>query len=388
MAHAAARLPDLWVHVRVYKSSLDQSAEEFSTHVSSLELDSDNDNGRQSSLAPKSRSPKTRSCLGLGTVHTPNSSRYKNNVHSRVFQRFPFLVEMFYWIITWAFYRTTWYLANELYKDTGIWHVAEKHALSILELEQLSRSRWLFPIPEIEVQRWFTLGGHTTALSIMNRAYSLIHMPGTAGFIAWYYYVAPSHATFAIVRRTMTLTNFMAFLTFIFCPVMPPRLLPKEYGFLDTVHRDDAQSVWMSGRYVNALAAMPSMHLGYSFSIGCTLIYHSGLFRKRLEKNEVRKNRFRRFFYFLCGALYPISILMVIIATANHYWLDAIVSVVYVCTAFWCNNIFNALLVLEDWFLFLIQAEKPIPSTGQRFRASGGRKGTFISWIPNSIRTP
>lgn len=45
---------------------------------------------------------------------------------------------------------------------------------------------------------------------------------------------------------------------------MPPRLLPKEYGFLDTVRHDNAESVWMKGEVVNSLAAMPSMHFGKS----------------------------------------------------------------------------------------------------------------------------
>lgn len=192
-------------------------------------------------------------------------------------------------------------------------------------------------------------------------------------FIAWYYYIAPSHVTFATVRRTMTLTNFMAFLTFILYPCMPPRLLPKEYGFLDTVRHDDAQSVWMSGKYVNSLAAMPSMHFGYAFSIGCTMIYHSGIFRKRLEKNEVRKSAGWKLFYLLVGIGYPTMILTTIVATANHYFLDACVATCYVFMAFVCNKAFYAFLPLEDWFLWAIRAEKPIPSTGERFRELGHR---------------
>lgn len=47
---------------------------------------------------------------------------------------------------------------------------------------------------------------------------------------------------------------------------MPPRLLPEEYGFLDTVRHDNAESVWMKGEVVNSLAAMPSMHFGLSIS--------------------------------------------------------------------------------------------------------------------------
>ena len=58
------------------------------------------------------------------------------------------------------------------------------------------------------------------------------------------------------------MTNYIAFTTFAFYPTMPPRLLPEEYGFLDTVRHDNATSVWMKGEVVNSLAAMPSMHFG------------------------------------------------------------------------------------------------------------------------------
>jgi len=190
-------------------------------------------------------------------------------------------------------------------------------------------------------------------------------------FIAWYYYIAPSHPTFALVRRTMTLTNFMAFLTFIFYPCMPPRLLPVEYGFLDTVRHDDAQSVWMSGKYVNSLAAMPSMHFGYAFCIGVTMIYHSSIFRTSLEKGEAPKSFVWKAFYIAIGVGYPAMILTTIVATANHYYLDALLAVMFVLLAFTCNKIFYAFLPMEDWLLWLLRCEKPIPSTGERFRELG-----------------
>ena len=194
-----------------------------------------------------------------------------------------------------------------------------------------------------------------------------------ASFIAWSYYIAPSHPTFATVRRTLTLTNLFAFVTFIFYPCMPPRLLPAEYGFLDTVRHDDAQSVWMSGKYVNSLAAMPSMHFGYAFCIGCTLVYHSGVFRRELERGEARKSTAWKLFYILLGLGYPAMILTTIVATANHYFLDAMVATVFVLLAFTCNRVFYALLPLEDWLLWLLKLEKPIASTGERARELGMR---------------
>jgi len=315
--------------------------------------------------------PKRRRMCGL-ILYTPNTSRFADHVHSRILQKFPFLIEMFYWIITFAFYHGTKGLSRALFSKTKVWDVAQDHGLAIMEFEQFSWLSFLWPVTELSVQQWF-INGHQTFLTVLNRSYALIHIPGTVGFIAWYYYVAPSHNTFATVRRTLTLTNLLAFTLFVFYPTMPPRLLPQEYGFLDTVHHADAQSVWMEGNFVNALAAMPSMHFGYSFCIGCTMIYHSGIFRSRLEPGEVRKTFFWKVFYILFGLGYPAWIMITIIATANHYYLDAAVATIVAIVAFLCNKIFLALLPLEDLLLWCLRLEKPVPTTGDRFHQRGGR---------------
>ncbi|KAF2489341.1 hypothetical protein BU16DRAFT_622873 [Lophium mytilinum] len=315
--------------------------------------------------------PKKRNCCGT-IIYTPNTSRFKNNTHSRVLQRFPFLIEMFYWIINYAFYRMTSITSQRIFAKTGIWNVAQTHGIAVLEAEQFSWISFLFPVHERSVQQWF-MHGHQDFLTVLNKCYALIHIPGTVGFICWYYYVAPSHKTFSTVRRTMTLTNFCAFITFILYPCMPPRLLPAEYGFLDTVRHDDAQSVWMSGKYVNTLAAMPSMHFGYSFIIGLTMIYHSGLFRRTLEAGECRKSAFWKIFYLIVGLGYPSFILTTIVATANHYYLDALVATCFVFLSFACNKVFFVFIPLEDLMLWAIRVDKPVPTTGDRFRERGGR---------------
>ncbi|KAH0357961.1 hypothetical protein KCU83_g120, partial [Aureobasidium melanogenum] len=358
---------------RMYKSILDgddaaRSADELLVHEERDEIDT------QECMTATKHSPKTRRLLGL-TIRTPNTSRFKNNIHSRVLQRFPFLLEMFYWVINYAFYRMTAILSQKIFAGKGIWTVAESHGLAILEFEQHGFLSFLFP-HELKVQQWF-MQNHQDALSTLNKVYALIHIPGTVGFIAWYYYVAPSHSIFATVRRTMNLTNFMAFTTYIFYPCMPPRLLPKEYGFLDTVRHDDAQSVWMSGKYVNSLAAMPSMHFGYAFCVGCTMIYHSGMFGRKLEHGEMSKTWAWKLFYLILGVGYPMLILTAIIATANHYFLDALVATAYVSAAFMSNRVFCVFVPLEDWLLWAIRAERPTPSTGERFKETSWSK-----WLP------
>lgn len=154
---------------------------------------------------------------------------------------------------------------------------------------------------------------------------------------------------------------------------MPPRLLPPEYGFLDSVRHDKATSIWMSGDFVNSLAAMPSMHFGYAFVIGCTMIYHAGIFRRTLEIGETKKGFKGKTFYCCIGIGYPSMILITIVATANHYWMDALMATIVAGVAYLCNDIITTLLPLEDLLLWVLRLEKPIPSTGERFRQSGGR---------------
>lgn len=166
----------------------------------------------------------------------------------------------------------------------------------------------------------------------------------------------------------MTLTNLMAFIIFICYPCMPPRLLPQEYGFLDSVGHNNAQSVWMQGKYVNSLAAMPSMHFGYAFCIGSTFLYHSGIFRRTLEDGERRKSKPWIVLYMLLSFAYPAWILITIVATANHYYLDACMAVLVASMAYLCNTIFLGLLPLEDLLLWCLRVDKPVPTTGDRFR--------------------
>ena len=162
-------------------------------------------------------------------------------------------------------------------------------------------------------------------------------------------------------------------MTFTLYPCMPPRLLPPEYGFLDSVRHDNATSIWMSGNFVNSLAAMPSMHFGYAFVIGCTMIHHSGIFPRKFEKGEVPKSWIWKVFYILVGLGYPSMILITIVATANHYWMDALMATIVAVAAYGSNRVFLYLLPLEDLLLWALRLEKPVPSTGDRFRARGGR---------------
>jgi hypothetical protein len=105
-------------------------------------------------------------------------------------KKFPFLVEMFYWIITYFFYRMTAYVSALWYGGSeSLWTVAQDHGIALLESEawflgttSSGTDRWM----EWNVQQWFLVGAEAgdvrgTLLTILNRAYALIHIPGTVG---------------------------------------------------------------------------------------------------------------------------------------------------------------------------------------------------------------
>ena len=61
------------------------------------------------------------------------------------------------------------------------------------------------------------------------------------------------------------------------------------------------------------------------------------------------------------GIAYPTIILIAIIATANHFVLDAVAGSM-VCALAWSGNrVLLNLLPLEDYFLWLVRIHKPTP---------------------------
>lgn len=100
------------------------------------------------------------------------------------------------------------------------------------------------------------------------------------------------------------------------------------------------------------------------------MIYHSGIF---LGNREARKSTVWKLVYILIGVGYPAMILVTIVATANHYWMDALIATVVTCLAFLCNKVFLAFLLMEDVLLWVLRVEKPRPTTGEAFRSRGGR---------------
>ena len=285
----------------------------------------------------------------------------------------------------------------------GTVHLARNHALRLVEIEKKYGIFW-----EVSIQQFFM--SYPRLMTGINWLYSFVHIPGTISFlVCLYYYTITSRRLvqdssdqihgqgqgslsgpplYEARRRTMAVCNLLAFFVFTLWPCMPPRLLSdpdytgsqaeiaRSYGFIDTVHgADGASSVWTQNKFCNQYAALPSLHFGYSLMIGVTVMtipLAPGHRRSRSVRlpffnqshpelaPQVRLPSRRRVACILIGFLYPFSILIAIISTANHFILDAVAGAL-VCAVGWrANRILPNLLPLEDCFLWCVRIHKPV----------------------------
>ena len=173
---------------------------------------------------------------------------------------------------------------------------ADAHAHRLVALE---RSLHLFV--ESNLQRAVqTLPDVTSLLGV---AYLTLHLTVTAGVLLWLHRRRPEG--FPFVRTALLLASGLALVGFLLYPTAPPRL--TGVGIADTVSGGhvDLNRGLVSSLY-NPYAAVPSMHVGYALLVAASLVRHG-----------------RRLLVRAIGALYPPSVVLVIVATGNHFFLDA-----------------------------------------------------------------
>jgi len=149
------------------------------------------------------------------------------------------------------------------------------------------------------------------APTLLGLAYVLLHFAGTAAALVWVHRRHPDR--FPIVRTTFVVATALALVGYVFFPAAPPRL--AALGFSDTVTSStglDLSSDLLGALY-NPFAAVPSLHFGYALIVGVVLAV-------------VAEGRAWR----IAGALYPGTMLLIIVATGNHFILDAMLGGVVV----------------------------------------------------------
>ncbi|MCX5072116.1 phosphatase PAP2 family protein [Streptomyces sp. NPDC054949] len=145
-------------------------------------------------------------------------------------------------------------------------------------------------------------------IHVANTYYAAVHFPATALFLVWLYLRRPGH--YLWTRRVLAVLTGAALAIHLSFPLAPPRML-------DAAHLVDTGQVYGPTVYraapaadtmANQFAAMPSLHFGWALMLALGMI-------------AATRSRWR-----ILWLLHPLATLLVVVGTANHYWLDAIVA--------------------------------------------------------------
>ncbi|KAJ6085994.1 hypothetical protein N7486_010275 [Penicillium sp. IBT 16267x] len=262
-------------------------------------------------------------------------ARNRQYIHSRVLWRFPFLLEIWYWLLIYWIYQGCRAISARLISgNEAIFQNAERHAIQILTLE----NRLSIDI-ELSVQQFFLIRCPWLMDILADIYYSYIVL-GVA-FLVYCYTFLPRDR-YQGIRRTLALENVIAFAISSLWRCKPPRLLPEEFGFVDVLHRDNSGSAWTQNKFQLTIAAMPSLHFSNSVLIAfCLVMYSPHLFLRCV------------------AVLWPVMMGVTVVATANHFILDAVVGVIVIILAFRFNRAMLVLLPVERGLLRLLRLEKP-----------------------------
>jgi len=181
---------------------------------------------------------------------------------------------------------------------SGSRSLAIRHAEDVVSIE---RSLHLYV--EASVQR---SAGHVSGLvSTLGVAYLTLHLAVTGLLLIWLHRRRP--AAYPFVRTTLLLASGLAVTGYLVFPTAPPRL--SGLGIVDTVSGHlpvNLDKGLVSGLY-NPYAAVPSMHAGYALVVGAALLRQGRHLLTRLS-----------------GVAYPALVVLVIVATGNHFFFDAL----------------------------------------------------------------
>ncbi|WP_433323554.1 phosphatase PAP2 family protein [Spirillospora sp. CA-294931] len=148
---------------------------------------------------------------------------------------------------------------------------------------------------------------HSDALiHLANAYYAYVHFPATAAFLLWIYLRRPGH--YRWIRWTVVALTASGLVLHVLVPLAPPRML-GDIGMIDlgAAYGPGVYGAPQTDTISNQYAAMPSLHIGWALIVAVGLIVATG-------------SRWRWLWL-----AHPIITSAVVVATANHYWLDGVV---------------------------------------------------------------
>jgi hypothetical protein len=175
------------------------------------------------------------------------------------------------------------------------------HAKDLISLE---RGMHLFIEPS--VQAWAS-GSH---FLIVVASWLYVNAQGPITIAALLYLYVRHNRNFYFVRNMFMIAMAIALVGYVAFPTAPPRFMP-EWGFTDTVKDFTPVNVSHTSAsmstLVNLYAAVPSMHVAFALMIGWPLA--------RLARSRAVR---------VLWVLYPFVMTFVIVVTANHFIVDAL----------------------------------------------------------------
>ncbi|HEX5480977.1 MAG TPA: phosphatase PAP2 family protein [Dehalococcoidia bacterium] len=137
---------------------------------------------------------------------------------------------------------------------------------------------------------------------MVNNDYIYGHWPLIAVVAAWLFFRHRSE--YYLMRTAFFISGSIGLIVFAFWPVAPPRL--AQAGMVDTISvRNHIYTALQPNSITNQFAAMPSLHFGWDLLIGIAIV--------RCGPRGWR----------WLGVVPPALMLFSIVATGNHYLLDA-----------------------------------------------------------------
>jgi PAP2 superfamily len=182
--------------------------------------------------------------------------------------------------------------------EPGAVQTAFDNARGVISVEQA-----LHVFVEPSIQAWAMGSG----LLVDGASWVYVNAQSSVTLGALLFIYLRRNESFYFVRNMLMIAMALALVGYIVYPTAPPRFFP-EWGFFDSV--SDFAGVESDSGAVDALfnpyAAIPSMHVAYALMIGWSL--------SRLVRHRVAA---------AWWWAYPFVVTFVIVATANHFFLDA-----------------------------------------------------------------
>jgi membrane-associated phospholipid phosphatase len=189
-------------------------------------------------------------------------------------------------------------------------NAAFAHARSLISIE---RGMHLFVEPSI--QAWAS-GSHFV---MVLASWLYVNAQGSITIAALLYLYVRHNRNFYFVRNMFMIAMAIALVGYMVFPTAPPRFMP-EWGFMDTVSAITPVNVSHTSTSMSTLfnpyAAVPSMHVAFALMIGWPLAL--------LVRTSVVR---------VLWIVYPFVMTFVIVVTANHFILDALLGALTACAS-------------------------------------------------------